>query len=113
MACDTRTLPGQTFAERKVEVKKAIDKLAQLIATERVKPVIDRRTGGITFPGWADSDRGRVSDGCALRLLPLTGSAKVIAAIQKAELLAGRPVNRQAVAQGLHSHDGGATWHKH
>jgi hypothetical protein len=42
-----------------------------------------------------------------------TGSAMAKTAIARAEALAGRSVNRQAVAQGHHSHDGGATWHQH
>jgi hypothetical protein len=26
--------------------------------------------------------------------------------------MAGRGIDRQAIGQGLHSHDGGQTWHK-
>jgi hypothetical protein len=31
--------------------------------------------------------------------------------IAKAEQVAGRSVNRQVVGQGVHSHDGGESWH--
>ncbi len=33
-------------------------------------------------------------------------------ALAKAEAQAGRTVDKQAVASGLHSHDGGKTWGK-
>jgi hypothetical protein len=42
-----------------------------------------------------------------------TGDTTAKMLLAKAEAMAGRPANKQAIAQGLHSHDGGATWHKH
>jgi hypothetical protein len=33
------------------------------------------------------------------------------AKIAQAEMLSGRSINKQAVGAGVHSHDGGATWH--
>jgi hypothetical protein len=43
----------------------------------------------------------------------VSGSQLAIQAIAKAERLAGRSVDRQLVAQGYHSHDGGNSWHRH
>jgi hypothetical protein len=34
-------------------------------------------------------------------------------AIQRAEQLAGRSVDRAVIGHGTHSHDGGRTWHEH
>jgi hypothetical protein len=50
-----------------------------------------------------------VSDACAYRRIMSIGSAK--AAIARAEQLAGRSIDRRVVAQGVHSHDDGRTWH--
>jgi hypothetical protein len=40
-----------------------------------------------------------------------TGSALAKAAIARAEQVAGRTVDRQAIAHGHYSHDGGRSWH--
>jgi hypothetical protein len=42
----------------------------------------------------------------------VSGSALAKAKVAQAEQIAGRGISRQAIGQGLHSHDGGATWHK-
>jgi len=47
------------------------------------------------------------------RRLMATGSALAKAKIAAAEALAGRAVSRQALANGVHSHDGGRTWGSH
>lgn len=112
MACDTRTLPGQTLTERKSEVRKALARLESLLASRAVKPIVGPQ-GGITFDGWTEGERGRVSDACAYRLLMSGGGSLAKAAIAKAEAMSGRSVNKATVAAGLHSHDGGASWHKH
>jgi hypothetical protein len=112
MPCDTRTLKGQSLSERKTEVRAAINRLSTLLAAKKVKPVIGPQ-GAIAFQGWTEEDRGRVSDVCAYRLLLATGSALARAEIAKAEQLAGRSVNKQSVASGAHSHDGGHHWHEH
>ena len=58
--------------------------------------------------------RDGITDNCAYRrIMGPTGSTADKLAIQKAEQLAGRTVNKVAVGQGVHSHDGGKTWHKH
>lgn len=110
MPCDTTRRKNQTLSERKEEIKTAIDRLSAALATGKVKPVVGT-TGGISFPGWVEGQTGRVGDGCAYRRLLSGGSALAKLAISRAEILAGRTVDRQAVAQGLHAHDG--IWHEH
>lgn len=111
MVCDTRPrIRNQTLTERKKEVKEAIDKLSQKLAAKQVVPKIGPQ-GAIAFQGWREEDRAAVSDACAYRLLMLTGSAVAKAELMRAQQIAGRPVNTQAMAAGVHSHDGGKTWH--
>ena len=111
MPCDTRLKAGQTISERKVEIKASVDKLAAALAAGKVKPVIGAK-GGIAFPGWAEGQANGVTDNCAFRRLMSSGSALAKMAIERAEMMAGRKVDRQAVAQGLHTHDG-INWHDH
>ena len=110
MPCETRRLPNQTISQRKEEIKTAVDKLSAALAAGKIKPVVGVK-GGIAFPGWAEGQQGRVSDACAFRRLLSSGSALAKMAIERAETLAGRRVDRQAVAQGLHAHNG--VWHDH
>lgn len=110
MPCDTRLYKNQTLAERKVEVKKAITQLDKALAARKVKPVIGPQ-GAIAFQGWTEQERSRVTDACAYRMLMSTGSALAKAEIARAEQMSGRSVNKQALVQGHHSHDGGKTWH--
>lgn len=110
MSCDTQRLPNQTLSQRKEEVLEAVTKLNALLARGLVKPKIGPQ-GTIAFEGWSQVDRGRVTDGCAYRLLMSVGSSLAKAAIARAEAMAGRSVNKQAVGQHIHSHDGGRTWH--
>jgi hypothetical protein len=62
----------------------------------------------VTFTGIADEERDGVTDACIYRRIMATGSALPRHMIAKAEQVAGR---RQVVGQGVHSHDGGASWH--
>jgi hypothetical protein len=113
MPCETASLPNQTLNERKSEIRKAVDNLASLLASGKVTPKIGP-TGGVAFVGW--SDRNRVTDNCAFRMIMSTGSAFAKQAILTAERLAGKSVNRKAVAHGHHAHSdgsGGLTWHNH
>lgn len=112
MPCDTKLLPGQTLTERKAEIRDSVGYLDALIRAGRVRPVIGPQ-GAIAFEGWKDSDRKRITDACAFRRIQATGSALAREAIAKAERMAGRTVNREAIAVGAHSHDGGRTWHGH
>ena len=114
MVCDTRLRPRQTLSERAEEVRRAVTGLNSLLATGRVTAKVGPQ-GAITFVGWGDAERDGVSDACAYRRLMATGSALAKAKIAAAEGVAGRTVNRQALAHGVHSHDGGHSWstHKH
>lgn len=112
MACDTRTLPGQTLTQRKEEVLEAIVRLNGLLVAGKVKVVVSKE-GAVAFQGWLEDDRGRVSDACAYRRLMAIGSSLAKAKIAAAEAAAGRTINKQVVASGLHSHDGGRSFHRH
>ena len=94
-------------------MREAVERLAAAIMSGRVKVVIDRASGAVAFTGWDGNSRDGVTDGCALRRIMSTGSAMAKMHIAKAEQMAGRSINKQAVAQGHHSHDGGVTWHSH
>lgn len=113
MPCDTRLKVGQTISQRAVEVRSVSDRLAQSLASGRVKVKIDKKTGAVAFDGWPVSERDGVTDNCAYRRIMAGQSAAAKMRIAQAEQLAGRTVNKQAVAQGVHSHDGGRTWHSH
>jgi hypothetical protein len=113
MACDTRLKPRQTIQERAKEVREAVERLQAAIQAGRVKVVVDKATGALAFTGWDANSRDGITDGCAYRRIMSTGSAMSKMLIAKAEQMAGRTVNKQAVAQGHHSHDNGLTWHKH
>jgi len=115
MACESMKRPNQTLAQRKEEIKGIIAFTDELIRKGKVKVVVDKKTGAITFDGMTAQERGGVTDACTFRMLSNGGSFLAKQAIQKAELAAGRSVNRSALAQGVHSHDGGRTWstHKH
>ena len=115
MACDTMLKSRQTLAERKAEVKKAVTQLDKLIAAGKVVVRIGTDgigRGAVAFKGWADVERDGVSDACAFRELMVSGSAMAKLKIAQAQQMAGISVNRQTVAHGVHSHDGGNTWHK-
>ena len=111
MPCDTRLKPRQTISERAIEVKRAVEKISAGLASGRIKAVVDRRTGAVAFAGITDEERDGVTDACAYRRLMVSGGALAKAAIARAEQLAGRTVDKQALAAGHHSHDGGKTWH--
>lgn len=112
MPCDTRLKPKQTISERIAEVRQAAAKLASGLANNSIRVKIGP-TGGIAFEGWSDKDRDGVTDACAYRRIMATGSPLAKAKIAAAEALSGRSVNKQSVAAGHHSHDGGQTWHNH
>lgn len=112
MPCDTKTRPGQSLTERKIEVKTAITSLAAALVAGRAKAIVGPQ-GAIAFQGWQEGQTARVTDACAYRMILAGGNALAKQAIAKAEQLAGRSVNRQAVAAGHHSHDGGMTWSSH
>lgn len=112
MPCDTQLKPEQTITERKVEVKKAVARINAGLVSGKIKPKVSPR-GGIVFEGLTTADRDGVTDACAYRRIMVEGSTLAKMAIARAETLAGRQVDKQAIGQGLHSHDGGKTWHDH
>ncbi|HEY2017542.1 MAG TPA: hypothetical protein VGH38_28750 [Bryobacteraceae bacterium] len=112
MPCDTKLKAGQTITQRKQEITEVIAKVVSALTAGRIKVKIGP-TGGVAFEGLADTDRANVTDACVFRRIMAGNSATAKMAIQRAETLAGRPVNRQSVAAGHHSHDGGVTWHHH
>src|SRR5262245_45059285 len=110
MPCDTRLKPRQTIQQRAAEVRKVVDMLSAKLASGAVKVKVSPQ-GAVAFEGLTDAERDGVTDACAYRRVMVSGSALAKAAIARAEQLAGRGVSRQALAQGIHSHDGGHTWH--
>lgn len=112
MPCDTRLKPKQTIQQRAAEVRERVANLDKLIVAGQVRVKVGPQ-GAVAFSAWADNERDSVTDACAYRRLMVTGSAQAKAAIARAEMMAGRSINRQIVGQGHHSHDGGATWHDH
>lgn len=112
MPCDTRLKPRQTIQQRAAEVRKAVIALEAALASGRAKVKIGPQ-GAVTFIAWTDNERDGVTDACAYRRIMATGGALAKAKIAQAELMAGRTVNRTAIAHGAHSHDGGTTWHDH
>lgn len=111
MPCDTRLKPRQTISQRAAEIRERVARLDVKLMKRTVKPVVNRVTGAIAFQGITDEERDGMTDACIYRRIMATGSALAKAEIQRAEQLAGRAVDRQALAQGIHSHDGGSTWH--
>lgn len=112
MPCDTRLKPRQTLKERAVEVKKVVDTLAAKLAAGAVKVKIGP-AGAVAFDGLTEQERDGVTDACAYRLLMISGNTLAKMKLAQAEQLAGRSINRATVNSGIHSHDGGHTWHKH
>lgn len=112
MPCDTRLKFRQTISQRAAEVRKVTDIISNGLASGRIKPVVGPK-GAIAFVGLTDDERDGVTDACAYRRIMITGSALARASIARAEQIAGRSVDRQIVGQGMHSHDGGNTWHDH
>lgn len=110
MPCDTRLKPRQTLTQRKEEVRKRITVVDKLLAQRKITAKVGPQ-GAITFTGLSAEDRDGMTDACIYRMITRTGSAAAKMAIARAEQMAGRAVDRKVVAQGTHSHDGGATWH--
>jgi len=107
MPCLSTLNPGQTLQQRNQQVDRALRRLEQYLQTGSVRINIGQN-GAVNFAGWRDRDG--VSDVCAYRSLAATNSWALRQAVARAEAQQGRRVNAQAVASGLHSHDGGKTW---
>jgi hypothetical protein len=112
MPCDTwRAAPEQTLTQRKTQVTEIIQRITVLLAKRTIKVAVDKKTGAITFDGIPSTLRQGVSDACVYRRLIVGKNPVAAAEIKRAEAAAGRPVSSAAVAQGIHSHDGGQSWH--
>jgi len=112
MPCDTKLKANQTISQRAEEVIRATGRIQAGIIQGRIKVKVGPQ-GAVAFDGIPESERDGVTDACIYRRIMATGSALAKMEIAKAETLAGRSVNRQVVGQGVHSHDGGRTWHDH
>jgi hypothetical protein len=116
MPCDTelrwnrRANRRQTIKERAEEVREVVKRVEAKVASGVVKAKVGPQ-GAVAFEGLTDEDRDGVTDACIYRRLMATGSVLARAKIAQAEAMSGRTVNRQAIATGHHSHDGGKTWH--
>lgn len=111
MACEGYRRRGQSLATRIAEVKQIVRDVDSLVAAKKVKVVVDKRTGAVAFQGLDDIIRDGATDACIVRRLMSTGSSLAKMAIAQAELMAGRSIDKQSLAAGVHSHDGGSTWH--
>lgn len=110
MPCDTMRKRNQNLKQRIDEVRAVVAKLSAGLASGEVRARIGPQ-GAIAFVGLTDAERDGVTDACAYRRLMVEGSALARAAIARAEQTAGRSIDRRVVSQGVHSHDGGKTWH--
>lgn len=110
MPCDSKLKPRQTIQQRADEVRRAVGKVQARLITGRASVTINKQ-GAVAFGGIPDDERDGVTDACIYRRIMSTGSGLAKATIARAEALAGRAVNRKTIAAGVHSHDGGKTWH--
>lgn len=110
MPCETMRKQGQTLSERVAEVKKRVTRVDELIAARRVQVKVGPQ-GAVVFTGIETTDRDGMTDACIYRMLSRSGSAQARMALARAEQLAGRSVDRKVIGQGIHSHDGGRSWH--
>lgn len=109
MVCDTRLRARQTPEQRREEVRQAVVALDKALTAKLVKARVGPQ-GAIAFEGWRNEFG--VSDACAYRQIMLKGSAIARAEIARAEQMAGRGVSKEALMQGIHSHNGGKSWDK-
>ena len=110
MPCDRQLAKGQSITQRKEEILRAVERLQKGLAAGTVKARVGPQ-GSIAFVGLSEADRAGVTDACAYRRIMVSGSALARAAIARAEQMAGRSLDKQVIGQGVHSHDGGRTWH--
>jgi hypothetical protein len=108
MACTGRRTPQQTAAQRQAEVDAALAELVKQLVAGTATAVIGP-DGSIAFDGW--TERSDLTDACAYRVLLERDDWEMKQAIARAETMAGRALNVNAINGGTHSHDGGRTWH--
>ncbi len=110
MPCDTRLKPRQTISDRANEVRRVVDTLSRKLAAGMARVKIGPQ-GAVAFEGLSNSERDGVTDACAYRRIMSTGSAMARAAIERAEQMSGRTIDKKVVAQGGHYH--GDVYHTH
>lgn len=110
MPCATRLKKGQTIAQRAAELRKRGEQIDKMLGAGRVGVKIGPQ-GAVVFTGIPEDVRDGMTDACVYRAIMARGSHAAKMAIAKAERLAGRAVDRKVVSQGVHSHDGGQSWH--
>jgi len=111
MPCDTRLKRGQTISQRADEVRAVTNKVMSGILQNRIKIVVSPQ-GAVAFDGISESEKDGVTDACVFRRIMVSGPATVKAAMERAAMMQGRTINKQAINAGVHSHDGGQTWHE-
>lgn len=102
MPCMTQ--PTLTEQQKQSQVE-ALRRLNDALTAGTVKVIVGR-TGSIALGGW--DDRSGISDLCAYRAL--MNAPAMRRAVMRAEAMSGNRLDPRAIASGLHSHDGGATW---
>lgn len=108
MACWTLKLTEEVKVKRETTLERMEKALAAGTITVKVGA-----TGAIAFSKPMNLLDDGFSDVCVYRALLAKNSPGLRKAVAKAEALAGRKVNPQAIAAGVHSHDGGKTWGSH
>ena len=110
MACESYRISNeQTEAERREEIDAAIAALEADIAAGKVTVRVGEQ-GAVAFEGWAAGAEKHIADSCAALTLQYQGSWAYTQAVQAAAAACGTTYSPAAVAAGIHSHDGGATW---
>lgn len=111
MACESMyRRRGVSMQDAVKKIKERTTQLSAAIAAGKVRVKVGPQ-GAVAFEGWTETDRDGITDACAYRRIMAEGSPLAKAAIMRAEQLAGRSVDQKMIAQGVHSHDGGTTWH--
>lgn len=109
MPCDSGPLAKS--AQQQADMRAALKRLELMLDKGGVGVIIGEN-GAMYFNGWSSADRKGWSDVCAFRALSAEGSFALQTAVQRAEMMAGRKLDQNMVAAGIHSHDGGHTWHQ-
>ena len=107
MPCDTKLKPNQTITQRKLEITEVVDRIQKGLLSGSIKLRLSPQ-GAVAFDGIDDGAKNNVTDACAYRRIMATGSALAKAKLQAASALLGKQV---VTTNGVHSHDGGKTWH--
>lgn len=109
MPCDTNRQPQETPEQRQRSITAALRRLEGALDANQVTLVVGPN-GAVVFRNWNPATRDGVTDVCAFRRLSSAGSLALRKALARAEAAAGRRVDANVVAAGVHSHDGGGSW---